>query len=202
LEALKVLNLEAPPEKRMEPKVKQEGSKPSEKKIEVTTPEIKEDTTKEVKMENQQNFKDGKGSEEEEKTKASWFPYTSKQEEAKGFSPSMEGRGYEPVQFIRDDVFGDVEKGRHPGFDNLQIREIGNFLRDKFEAASEAGHLPKTYKHYVGELKKTGALDDKVILAFEKFIPEVEKGTTVKKQKVLFQEIAEYLGQLKMERRV
>ena len=133
----------------------------------------------------------------------SWFPFSDQQEADRtggDFFPSFSGKGYEEVELIREDIFNDIGRGSHPGFDRLQIREIANFLREKFEAAADAGHLQKTYKYYVGEVKKSGVLDDKVIRALEQHISEVEKATTVKEQKKTFQEIAEYLGQLKMQK--
>jgi hypothetical protein len=117
------------------------------------------------------------------------------------WNPSMRGQGYEEVSLVREDIFNDIGRGAHPGQDRLQIREVVQFLADKFSSAAGDGHLFATYKHYIGELKRTGALDDKTIRALERHIPEVEKATTVKEQKKTFQEIAEYLGKIKMVKR-
>ena len=138
---------------------------------------------------------------DDSKVKANWFPYTSKQEEERGFSPSMEGKGYEEVKIIRDDAFGDRERGWHPGFETLQVREIPRFLLDKFRVASEMGVLPRTYKHYVEEFKRAGPLDEKVVQAFERFTPEVERTHGYQEQKKLFEEnILPYLGKLSMKK--
>lgn len=137
----------------------------------------------------------------EEDKKVNWFPNTQMdQKDEGGFNESMRGRGYESITILRDDAFGDREKGWHPGFDTLQVREISQFLFDKFSFAASVGHLPRTFTHYVGELKKTGALDSKTVSALERHISEVEKGTTIEEQQKLFQGIAEYLGQLRMEK--
>ena len=135
-----------------------------------------------------------------EKDKTNLYPNTDFKSEGGGDYGSMKGRGYDPIQIVRDDVFGDREKGCHPGFDNLQIREIPKFLFDKFSSAAEAGHLRRTYGHYIKELKGAKALDSNVIQAFEKFTPEVERAITVKEQKKLFQEMQDYLGKLQMKK--
>jgi len=136
---------------------------------------------------------------EEEKAK-NWFPNTTKQEEERGFSPSMEGKGYEQIRVPRDDVFGDREKGWHPGYDTLQIREIPQFLLDKFSFAAEGGHLPRTYGHFLNELEKVGCLDDRTLSALKKYRPEVEKATTQKAQAEALKPLIEYLGQLQMKK--
>jgi hypothetical protein len=140
----------------------------------------------------------------EEEKKGNWFPFSDKQEadRASGdFFPSFSGKGFEEVSLVREDIFNDIGRGSHPGQDRLQIREIAQFLHDKFAQAAESGHLPRTYKHYVEEVKKSGALDDKVIRALERHVSEVEKAITAKEQKKTFQEIADYLGKIRMEKR-
>lgn len=102
LEALGILGLEPPPEKRMEPEVKQEDSTVVEK-IKVTTPEIsiKEDK-KEVKME-QQNV-DGKNP----------FPNTNMDPVDKtGWNPSMQGQGLDEISLPREKtaIYGGKQAG-------------------------------------------------------------------------------------------
>lgn len=129
-----------------------------------------------------------------------WFGYTLKQEEEArtgGLQPSMEGKGYDVVTIERDDVFGDFERGGHPGFETVNIKDIPMYLLDKFRYASEHGHLARTYTTRIKELKRVGAIDERVYGAFEKFRPQVEQATHYSDQTKLFKESIEpYIGRL------
>ncbi len=138
---------------------------------------------------------------EENNSKSDWFPLSKKQEKEEGIlHPSMEGKGYEEIRITRDDVFGDLEKGWDPGFDTLQVREIPQFLLDKFSFAAQSGHLPRTYGHYLTVLEKAGCLDDRTLSALKKYRPEVEKAGSLKQQIEVLKPLIEYLGQLQMKK--
>jgi len=144
--------------------------------------------------------------ENEEKKAADFFPFTrAQEEEAKTdshFFPSMGGRGYDPVELTREDIFNDIGRGAQPGQDGMLLKELPQFLADKFRFSAESGTLAKTYGHYVSEMKRTKVLDDKVIQAFERFLPTVQEATTVEEQREVFQEISNYLRKLQMTKKI
>jgi hypothetical protein len=132
-----------------------------------------------------------------------WFNFTDQQEAGRtggDFFPSFSGKGFDEIELNREELWGDKSQGSMGGVDRIQVREISKFLFDKFSFAASVGHLPRTFMHYVGELKKTAALDSKTVSALERHISEVEKGTTIEEQQKLFQGIAEYLGKLEMKK--
>jgi hypothetical protein len=185
-EALGILGLEPPPEKRIEPK--QEGSKPSEKKIKVTTPEIS--TNKEVKK-------------MEEEKKVNFFPFSDAQQAERSggdFFPSFSGEGFEEVVLDREDIYNDKGKGAHPGFHRLQLRELPKFLLDEFSAVAVRGGLPATYNHFINEIEKVKGVDAKVVRAFRKYASEVEKARTRDQQLEVLKPIVDYLGAMRREK--
>lgn len=139
----------------------------------------------------------------EQEKKSNWFGFTDKQEADRAggdFFPSFSGKGYEEISMTREDIFHDFERGSHPGQDRLLLKELPKFLLDKFRSSSETGTLNPTFAHYVGELKKSGLVDDKVIRALEAHVSVVNKATTIKEQQEVYQGIAEYLGKIRMEK--
>jgi len=129
------------------------------------------------------------------------FPNTSFGSLGSGFNESMKGAGLEPVELIREDYCGAAKRGGMPYVDPMQVREVIPFVLEKFLWASEHGGLAATYRHYVRELRRVNVFDEKVISSLEKFEPEVKKAISLKEQKAVFEQIVEYLGKMRMEKR-
>lgn len=163
--------------------------------IRVTTPEI---SIKEVKKEVEKMNEN-----DEAKGKANWFSFSDKQQADRttgDWFPSFSGEGFDEVVFDREDVYNDKGKGGHPGFHRIQLRELPQLLFDEFSAAANGGHLSRTYAHFTKELEKVKSLDPKVLSAFRKYAPEVEKARTQKQQLEAVKPIIDYLGAMRREK--
>lgn len=110
--------------------------------------------------------------------------------------PSMEGKGFEPIELRREALYGD----NMPGLDRMLIREAPNFLRQQFKEAFERDTFPQTVAHYVGQLEKANFIDPAVLEQLRGLAKEASV-TKRKEIKGVYEKVVEVLGELRMERR-
>lgn len=188
LEALKILNLEAPPEKKSEPR--QESAEKLATVVKPQTePKQQSDVEKTVKQEVKMEAK---------VEKDNFFPKTTAQEKERGgkdFFPSMANQP-ETIEIPTKTSF----KGGGSGRASMPINQFPDFVLRRLETAFTWGDLSETLKYYTSVGDGGQIFDRRTIGDLKRLGKDYDDAKTLDERKSIFKGISEYLRGMKTQR--
>ena len=118
--------------------------------------------------------------------------------------PTMQGQGYDPVEFPRENLYppkGSLYGKGRPEIDAMQIREVPRFIKERLESAATDGHLAGTFNHYLKALEGAEVFDSQTLSNLKSFKKSVEGARDYEDQKAALKTVVKFLNGIRMQKR-